>query len=91
MPFCPLGKRRNKKKLFHYIRMQIMKENRLKTYCGTECTLVHTETSSLLETSFPSQHKPGKHGTGPSSAKQGMLWEDEEDEDEEDGFSAWGE
>ena len=88
--------------------MQIMKENRLKTYCAPECTLVHVETSSLMETSFPSQHnpahpgtgpnsgisfpgqhEPGHHGHGPSGAKQGLLWEDEEDE--EDGFSSWGE
>ena len=34
----------------------------------------------LMETSFPSQHNPGQHGTGPSSAKQG--WFDEEEEDE---------
>ena len=36
--------------------------------------------SELMETSLPSQHNPGHHGTGPSSAKQG--WFDEEDEDE---------
>ena len=36
--------------------------------------------SELMDTSFPSQHNPGQHGTGPSSAKQG--WFDEEDEDE---------
>ena len=36
--------------------------------------------NQLMETSFPSQHNPGQHGTGPSSAKQG--WFDEEDEDE---------
>ena len=36
--------------------------------------------SELMETSLPSQHNPGQHGTGPSSAKQG--WFDEEDEDE---------
>ena len=34
----------------------------------------------LMETSFPSQHNPGQHGTGPAGAKQG--WFDEEDEDE---------
>ena len=36
--------------------------------------------NELMDTSFPSQHNPGQHGTGPSSAKQG--WFDEEDEDE---------
>ena len=36
--------------------------------------------SELMDTSFPSQHNPGQHGTGPAGAKQG--WFDEEDEDE---------
>ena len=36
--------------------------------------------NELMETSFPSQHNPGQHGTGPAGAKQG--WFDEEDEDE---------
>ena len=36
--------------------------------------------NELMETSFPSQHTPGQHGTGPAGAKQG--WFDEEDEDE---------
>ena len=34
--------------------------------------------SELMETSFPSQHNPGQHGTGPSSAKQGWFEEEEE-------------
>ena len=58
-----------------------MKRNPLKTYCAPKCTLVHVETSSLLEASFPSQHNPGQHGSGPSNAKN--AWFDEEDEEEE--------
>ena len=37
------------------------------------------QTESLLQ-AFSSQHNPGHHGTGPSSAKQGWF----EEEDEED-------
>ena len=63
-----------------------MKENQLKSYCAPECRLVHVETSSLMSTSFPSQHNPAQHGTGPSSAKQGLIWQDEEGEE---GLSSW--
>lgn len=52
-------------------------------------------TVSLMYTSFPSQHHPGHHGSGPSSAKQATFWEEDED-DESNGanaqphYSAWG-
>ena len=58
-----------------------MKENQLKSYCAPECRLVHVETSSLMSTSFPSQHNPGHHASGPSSAKAATEWEDEEESD----------
>ena len=58
-----------------------MKENQLKTYCAPECRLVHVETSSLMSTSFPSQHNPGHHASGPSSAKAATEWEDVEESD----------
>ena len=61
--------------------MQIMKKKQLKTYCPPKSTLIHVETPSLMETSFPGQHRPAHHGTGPSGAKQG--WFDEEEDNEE--------
>ena len=33
----------------------------------------------LDHTSFPGQHNPAHHGSGPSSAKQAMMWEEDED------------
>ena len=65
-----------------------MKENRLKTYCVPECRLVHVETSSLMDTSFPGQHNPAQPGGTISSAKQGMVWDFEESESEESS-SSW--
>ena len=38
-----------------------------------------SEETSLMATSFPSQHNPGHHGTGPSSAKAATEWEDVEE------------
>ena len=64
-----------------------MKKKQLKTYCIPVSTLVHVKTSSLMETSFPSQHNPGQHGTGPSSAKQGMNWEELQEGEER--VSTW--
>ena len=52
---------------------------------------------SLMDTSYPGQHHPAHHGSGPSSAKQGTFWddEDENESDESDGttpqplYSVW--
>ncbi|ALO49226.1 hypothetical protein [Hoylesella enoeca] len=60
-----------------------MKQNQLERmgYSKPEIETIRLEAhSELMDTSFPSQHNPGQHGIGPSSAKQG--WFDEEDEDE---------
>lgn len=40
-----------------------------------------------METSFPSQHNPAQPGGTISGAKQGLLWEDSEDEESN---SLWG-
>lgn len=58
-----------------------MKKKQLKTYCPPTSTLIHVETPSLMETSFPGQHNPAQPGGTISSAKQGMImeWSDEED------------
>ena len=56
-----------------------MKEKKqVNSYRAPECQLVPVETSYLMETSFPGQHRPGHHGTGPSSAKAFVGWDDEE-------------
>lgn len=58
-----------------------MKKNQLKTYCTPTCSLVHVETSHLMQTSFPGQHNPGQHATGPAGAKAVMGdWEEDEEE-----------
>lgn len=55
------------------------KSNQLKPYCTPACSSVHVEISHLMQTSFPGQHNPGQHETGPSGAKQGWFEEDEAD------------
>ena len=65
------------------------KKKQKKNYSAPACEIVHVnETTSLMATSFPSQHKPGHHGTGPSSAKAVTEWEDIE-ESSKGTSSAW--
>ena len=58
-----------------------MIRNQLKTYCAPKCTSVHVETSHLMQTSFPGQHNPAQPGGTISSAKQGFVWEEEDNEE----------
>ena len=46
------------------------------------CQIVSvSETTYLMDTSFPSQHRPAHHGGTISSAKASMPWEEDEDEE----------
>ena len=57
-----------------------MKTKERKVYLVPQCQIAQvSEVTSLMSTSFPSQHNPGHHGTGPSSAKAVTEWEDVEE------------
>ncbi len=56
-----------------------MKAKQVKQYCTPKCMVIQlAEATHLMDTSFPSQHKPGHHGTGPSGAKATEIWDDDE-------------
>ena len=56
------------------------KTNERKVYLAPACQIAQvSEVTSLMSTSFPSQHKPGHHASGPSSAKAVAEWEDIEE------------
>ena len=58
----------------------MMKAKERKVYLMPQCQIAKmSEETSLMATSFPSQHKPDQHGTGPSSAKAATEWEDIEE------------
>ena len=58
----------------------MMKTKERKVYLAPQCQIAHVnEESNLMATSFPSQHNPGHHASGPSSAKAVTEWEDVED------------
>ena len=63
-----------------------MEKQEKRNYLSPVCQIVSvSETSYLMDTSFPSQHRPGHHGGTISSAKASMSW----DEDEEDENPSW--
>ena len=56
------------------------KTNERKVYLAPACQIAQvSEVTSLMATSFPSQHNPGHHASGPSSAKAVAEWEDLEE------------
>ena len=65
------------------------KKQEKKDYSAPSCMILQVnETSYLMDTSFPSQHKKANKATGPSaSAKSFGLWNDENLEDES--TSSW--
>ena len=57
-----------------------MKTKERKVYHAPQCLIAHmSEETNLMATSFPSQHNPGHHASGPSSAKAATEWEDIEE------------
>lgn len=56
------------------------KTNERKVYHAPQCQIARmSEETSLMVASFPSQHNPGHHASGPSSAKAATEWEDIEE------------
>ena len=66
-----------------------MKTKERKVYLVPQCQIAHmSEETSLMATSFPSQHNPG-HASGPSSAKAVAEWEDLGEENSKGTSTAW--
>lgn len=74
-----------------------MKTKERETYLAPACQIVQViETSYLMDTSFPSQHRKANKASGPTAqAKSFGLWSDEQLEDgnsedaNSDGSSSW--
>ena len=53
------------------------KKKQKKNYSAPKCEIVQVnETTYLMDTSFPSQHKKANHATGPAAAKASQWNED---------------
>ena len=74
-----------------------MKKQEKKDYSAPCCMIIQvSETTYLMDTSFPSQHKKATHASGPTaSAKSFGLWSDEHfeegssEEANDDSSSSW--
>ena len=63
------------------------KEQTKRDYSAPSCMIIQmNETTNLMETSFPSQHKKAHKAAGPAAAKASQ-WNDEDLEDES--TSSW--
>ena len=59
-----------------------MRKKQKKNYSAPKCEIVQvSESTYLMDASFPSQHKKANHAFGPASAKASQ-WDEEEFEDE---------
>ena len=83
MPFCELCLEQNKNEITTILIKKVMrKEQTKKDYSAPHCMIIQvSETTNLMDTSFPSQHRPGHHGGTISSAKASMSWDGDEDEE----------
>ena len=58
------------------------KKKQKKNYSAPECEIVHVnETTYLMDTSFPSQHRKANKASGPAAAKASQ-WDEKDFEDE---------
>ena len=59
------------------------KKKQKKNYSAPKCEIVQvSETTYLMDASFPSQHKKANHATGPSAAAKASQWNEEDFENE---------
>ena len=90
MPFYDLDLEQNKNEMTAILNNEVMSKKQVKkSYSAPACVIIQVnETTYLMDTSFPSQHKKANHGTGPTApAKSAGLWNDENLEDES--TSSW--
>ena len=89
MPFYKLNLEQNKNEITIILINKVMSKKQVKkSYSAPACMIIQVnETTYLMDTSFPSQHKPGHHASGPTAHAKSGLWDDENLEDES--TSSW--
>ena len=57
------------------------KRQEKKNYSAPSCMIIQvSETSYLMDTSMPGQHKKASHATGPAGAKAAPAWQEDNEE-----------
>ena len=89
MPFCELRLEQNKNEITAILIKKVMrKEQTKRDYSAPSCMIIQvSETTNLMDTSFPSQHNPAQPGGNMGDAKQAPGWLSEDEE--EDGNPSW--
>ena len=83
MPFYELNFKQNKNEITAILINKVMSKKQVKkSYSAPRCMIIQvSETTNLMDTSFPSQHRPPHHGGTISSAKASMSWDEDENEE----------
>ena len=68
--------------IFNQIKKAMRKKQEKKDYSAPRCMIIQvSETTYLMDTSFPSQHKKANKASGPAAAKASQ-WDEKDFEDE---------
>ena len=91
MPFCELDLEQNKNKTTTILINETMKKKQAKkSYSAPECMIIQVnEATYLMDTSFPGQHNPAHHATGPSSAKASIMWQENGEDGDTQSVPSW--
>ena len=66
------------------------KKQAKKSYSAPECMIIQVnEATYLMDTSFPGQHNPAHHATGPSSAKASIMWQENGEDGDTQSVPSW--
>ena len=66
------------------------KKKQKKNYSSPECEIVQvSETTNLMDTSYPGQHNPAQPGPTQGDAKKAFDWMDEDEDEDEDETPSW--
>ena len=83
MPFCKLYLEQNKNEITIILINEVMsKKQEKKSYSAPACmTIQVSETTYLMDTSFPGQHNPAQPGGTSGDAKKAFDWMNEDEEE----------
>ena len=91
MPFCELRLEQNKNEITTILINEVMRKKQVKkSYSAPECMIIQVnEATYLMDTSFPGQHNPAHHATGPSSAKASIMWQENGEDGDAQSVPSW--
>ena len=83
MPFYELDLEQNKKEITIILINKVMSKKQVKkSYSAPACmTIQVSETTYLMDTSFPGQHNPAQPGGTSGDAKKAFDWMNEDEEE----------